>query len=72
VNEPERLQAVIFDLDGVLVSTSRLHAQAWGEMAGRHGGQPPADLEEQNSGALSVAPGQTIESSLAPAPPCQG
>jgi beta-phosphoglucomutase len=53
--ELKPLQAVIFDLDGVLVSTSRLHAQAWRELAERHGIQPPEDLEERVKGISRMA-----------------
>ncbi len=33
--EPRRIEAVLFDLDGVLVSTDRLHFRAWSELARR-------------------------------------
>lgn len=38
------MHAVIFDLDGVLVSTDALHAEAWGRAAREVGVQPPAGV----------------------------
>ena len=49
------LKAVIFDLDGVLVSTSRFHALAWAELVRSMGHQPPADLEERVKGISRLA-----------------
>ncbi|MFP4494123.1 MAG: HAD hydrolase-like protein, partial [Puniceicoccaceae bacterium] len=34
MNPPEPIQAVIFDLDGVIVSTDDCHARAWQRLAG--------------------------------------
>ena len=49
------LKAVIFDLDGVLVDTSRFHALAWGELVKSLGHAPPADLEERVRGISRMA-----------------
>jgi len=48
-------KAVIFDLDGVLVDTSRFHGQAWGELVRSLGYEPPADLEERVRGISRLA-----------------
>ncbi len=49
------LRAVIFDLDGVLVSTSKFHAQAWCDLVRSLGIEPPADLEERVKGISRMA-----------------
>ncbi len=49
------LRAVIFDLDGVLVSTSKYHAQAWGDLVRSLGHEPPPDLEERVKGISRMA-----------------
>jgi len=53
-NAPQ-LKAVIFDLDGVLVDTSRFHGQAWGELVRSLGHEPPDDLEERVRGISRLA-----------------
>ena len=56
MNDKRRtLQAVIFDLDGVLVSTSKYHARAWAELVRSLGHEPPADLEERVKGISRMA-----------------
>jgi len=55
MSEPAQLKAVIFDLDGVLVSTSVYHAQAWAELVRSLGYEPPADLEERVKGISRLA-----------------
>ncbi len=57
------LKAVIFALDGVLVETSKNHAQAWADLVRGLGYEPPADLEEQVRGisrmeSLKIALGE--------------
>ena len=37
MNEPVRMQAVIFDLDGVITDTSELHYRAWKRLADEEG-----------------------------------
>lgn len=59
------LKAVIFDLDGVLVSTSKFHAQAWADLVRSQGYEPPVDLEEQVRGisrlaSLKIALGENV------------
>ena len=59
------LKAVLFDLDGVLVDTSELHANAWAEMARNVGATPPADIKDQVRGisrmeSLKIALGEDI------------
>ena len=34
VGMPDRVQACLFDLDGVLTETAKVHAAAWKEMSG--------------------------------------
>gem|GEM_PF-5460977 len=46
---------MIFDLDGVLVSTSIYHAQAWASLVRSLGYEPPADLEERVKGISRIA-----------------
>ena len=63
-NQPQ-LKAVLFDLDGVLVDTSELHANAWAEMARNAGATPPADIKDQVRGisrmeSLKIALGDDI------------
>ena len=53
-NAPQ-LKAVIFDLDGVLVDTSRFHGQAWAGLVRSLGHEPPADLEERVRGISRLA-----------------
>jgi beta-phosphoglucomutase len=60
-----QLKAVIFDLDGVLVDTSQLHADAWAEMARNEGVEPPADIKDQVRGisrmeSLKIALGDAV------------
>jgi len=44
----EMKKGAIFDLDGTLVDTSRLHEKAWVELFGRHGiSLDPQELKEQ-------------------------
>lgn len=50
-----QLKAVIFDLDGVLVSTSKFHAQAWEALVRSVGHEPPADLEDLVRGISRLA-----------------
>ncbi len=62
--QPE-LKAVLFDLDGVLVDTSELHAEAWAEMARSVGATPPEDIKDQVRGisrmeSLKIALGDEI------------
>jgi len=57
------LKAVLFDLDGVLVETSKYHAQAWADLVRSLGYEPPVDLEEQVRGisrmeSLKIALGE--------------
>ena len=59
------LKAVLFDLDGVLVDTSELHANAWAEMARNVGATPPADIKDQVRGisrmeSLKIALGEDV------------
>jgi beta-phosphoglucomutase len=59
------LKAVIFDLDGVLVNTSKYHAQAWIDLVRRLGYEPAADLEERVKGvsrmeSLRIALGDAV------------
>jgi len=49
------LQAVIFDLDGVLVDTSKFHAKAWADLVRGIGIEPPPDLEERVRGIARMA-----------------
>jgi len=49
------LRAVIFDLDGVLVDTSRHHAAAWARLVRSLGHNPPDDLEERIKGIARLA-----------------
>jgi len=49
------LKAVIFDLDGVLCSTSRLHAEAWRRVVRELGIEPPPDLEDAVRGISRMA-----------------
>ena len=49
------LRAVVFDLDGVLVSTSKFHARAWEQLVRSLGIEPPADLEERVKGISRMA-----------------
>lgn len=53
--QTSKLRAVIFDLDGVLVSTSKFHAQAWCDLVRSLGYQPPDDLEERVKGISRMA-----------------
>lgn len=60
-----QLKAVLFDLDGVLVDTSQLHANAWAQMARSAGATPPADIKDQVRGisrmeSLKIALGEDI------------
>jgi len=62
VDAPE-LKAVLFDLDGVLVDTSELHANAWAALARSVGAEPPADIKDQVRGisrmeSLKIALGE--------------
>jgi beta-phosphoglucomutase len=64
MTKPE-LKAVLFDLDGVLVDTSELHANAWAEMARNAGATPPEDIKDQVRGisrmeSLKIALGDDI------------
>ena len=59
------LKAVLFDLDGVLVDTSELHANAWAEMARSVGAIPPVDIKDQVRGisrmeSLRIALGEDV------------
>jgi beta-phosphoglucomutase len=54
MSKPE-LKAILFDLDGVLVDTSELHAKAWAEMARKEGIEPPADIKDQVRGISRMA-----------------
>lgn len=59
------LKAALFDLDGVLVDTSELHANAWAEMARSVGATPPADIKDQVRGisrmeSLKIALGDDV------------
>jgi len=59
------LKAVLFDLDGVLVDTSELHANAWAQMARNAGATPPADIKDQVRGisrmeSLKIALGEDV------------
>jgi kojibiose phosphorylase len=44
------LEAVIFDLDGILTDTSAYHARAWQNLVRELGHEPPPDLEERVKG----------------------
>jgi alpha,alpha-trehalose phosphorylase len=44
------LECVIFDLDGVLTSTSELHCQAWAQLAGEQGWRLDRELNERLKG----------------------
>jgi beta-phosphoglucomutase len=55
MSQEPQLKAVIFDLDGVLVDTSQLHADAWAEMARKEGVEPPADIKDQVRGISRMA-----------------
>ncbi len=49
---PRDVDAVVFDLDGVVTRTARLHAAAWKEafddfFAAHHPGQPPFDAQDE-------------------------
>jgi beta-phosphoglucomutase len=64
MSKPE-LKAILFDLDGVLVDTSELHANAWAEMARKEGVEPPADIKDQVRGisrmeSLKIAMGDAM------------
>ena len=64
MSKPE-LKAILFDLDGVLVDTSELHANAWAEMARKEGVEPPADIKDQVRGisrmeSLKIALGDAM------------
>jgi len=52
-NDPQ-LKAVLFDLDGVLVDTSQLHADAWAQLARSVGAQPPADIKDRVRGISRI------------------
>ena len=59
------LRAVLFDLDGVLVDTAKLHAEAWAELASSQGAEPPTDLKERVRGisrmeSLKIALGEQV------------
>jgi beta-phosphoglucomutase len=63
--QKRELKAVLFDLDGVLVDTSELHANAWAEMACSVGATPPADIKDRVRGisrmeSLKIALGEDI------------
>jgi beta-phosphoglucomutase len=63
--QKRELKAVLFDLDGVLVDTSELHANAWAEMARNAGATPPDDIKDQVRGisrmeSLKIALGEDI------------
>lgn len=65
MSNPE-LKAILFDLDGVLVDTSELHAMAWAEMARKEGVEPPADIKDQVRGisrmeSLKIALGDAMD-----------
>ncbi|TKK85360.1 beta-phosphoglucomutase family hydrolase [Herbidospora galbida] len=47
--------AAIFDLDGVLVDTARLHWRAWSEVAGEYGFAPGDDVAEAVKGVGRTA-----------------
>jgi len=51
----QNLKAVIFDLDGVLCNTSRLHAAAWRRVVEELGIEPPPDLEDAVRGISRMA-----------------
>ncbi len=60
-----KLKAVLFDLDGVLVDTSELHANAWAQMARSVGAAPPADIKDRVRGisrmeSLKIALGESV------------
>ena len=64
MSKPE-LKAILFDLDGVLVDTSELHANAWAAMARKEGVEPPADIKDQVRGisrmeSLKIALGDAM------------
>jgi len=50
MKEANRIDAVIFDLDGVIVDTARYHYLAWKRIAGSLGYDLPAGLNEQLKG----------------------
>jgi len=63
VEKTPELRAVLFDLDGVLVDTSQLHADAWAELARGVGAEPPADVKDRVRGisrmeSLKIALGE--------------
>ena len=65
MTETPELKAVLFDLDGVLVDTSELHASAWAEMARSVGATPPADIKDRVRGisrmeSLKIALGEDV------------
>ncbi len=43
---PEGISACVFDLDGVLNQTAKVHAAAWRERAARGAAPVVADLDE--------------------------
>ena len=49
------IKAVIFDLDGILVDTSKFHAKAWADLVRSVGIEPPPDLEERVKGISRLA-----------------
>ena len=65
MTETPELKAVLFDLDGVLVDTSELHASAWAETARSVGATPPADIKDRVRGisrmeSLKIALGEDV------------